>query len=266
MPKDTSLARVQAVQAEEADVIVTECNYDEAVMIAEKTSVENNWVLLQDTAWQGYEKIPACIMEGYFTLLSEFLAQEQELWPTHVFIQAGVGSLAASLVTFLYHCTTKPKPVIAVAEPKEAACYFNSVTIGDGRRHTVYGALPTIMAGLACGKPSMTGWKVLKNSADAFIACSDTIAEQGMRLLANPVGSDRRIISGESGAVTAGLVNEILSNKAFFPLKERLGVDKKSNILLFSTEGDTDPEMYRKIVTIRSRRGWCYDGKKTGNQ
>ncbi len=119
---------------------------------------------------------------------------------------------------------------------------------GKGKPYIVKGDLRTIMAGLACGKPSRCAWEILKECADVFIACSDEIAKQGMRIFANPLGNDSPVISGASGAVTLGLIHCLLTNKKYKSLKNKLDINSDSQILLFSTEGDTDPWYYRKIV------------------
>jgi diaminopropionate ammonia-lyase len=181
-------------------------------------------------------------------LLTEALEQAKGIWPTHVFVQAGVGSLAASLLAFLCSFVQKVKPVFTLVEPEGAPCFFNSIQAGDGKPHRIHGDLKTIMAGLACGKPSQTGWEILKTGTDAFIICSDEIARRGMRILGNPSGDDKHVISGESGAVTLGLVYELLSNARYDDIKDNLHLKKDSKILLFSTEGDTDPEHYPKVV------------------
>ncbi len=120
--------------------------------------------------------------------------------------------------------------------------------MADGKPHAVHGDLDTIMAGLACGEPSEIAWEILQENADAFIACSDQVALKGMRVLGNPLEGDDRVISGESGAVTTGLVYELLNNPMFNELAEQLGLGADSRVLVISTEGDTDPEYYRKVV------------------
>jgi len=248
MPKGSSKARLKAIQDYGAEASIIEGNYDETVLFADRMAKENEWILLQDTSWQGYEIIPAYIMQGYFMLLIEALEQAKGIWPTHVFVQAGVGSLAASLLAFLCSFVQKIKPVFTLVEPVGAPCFFNSIQAGDGKPHRIHGDLKTIMAGLACGKPSQIGWEILKNGTDAFIICSDEIARRGMRILGNPSGDDKHVISGESGAVTLGLVYELLSNARYDDIKDNLHLKSDSKILLFSTEGDTDPEHYRKVV------------------
>ena len=142
----------------------------------------------------------------------------------------------------------KTKPVFVLVEAKGAPCFFKSMEIGDGNPHTVHGDLKTIMAGLACGKPSQTAWEILKAGTNAFVVCTDEIAKKGMRILGNPMENDTRIVSGESGAVTLGLVYSLFHKKENRNLKNRLQLDTNSRILLFSTEGDTDPQHYRKVV------------------
>ena len=248
MPKGTSKARLHAIQNLGAKASILDCNYDEAVDFAEKEAEKNNWALIQDTSFPGYEEIPENIMQGYFTLLTEVMAQGENVDFTHVFVQAGVGSLAGAVLAHLYSLFGKSKPIFVLVEAAGAPCFCKSMKIGDGKPHTVHGDLKTIMAGLACGKPSQIGWDILKAGADAFVACSDEIAKKGMRILGNPMSNDLRIVSGESGAVTLGLVYYLLSDEKNIDLKNNLKIDNNSKILLFSTEGDTDPDHYRKVV------------------
>ena len=248
MPKGSSKARLQAIRLLGARASILDCNYDAAVKFAERTAKKNNWLLIQDTSWPGYEKIPWYIMQGYFTLLTEIISQTENIGLTHVFVQAGVGSFAAAISAFLCNFFKKSRPVFVLVEPEGAPCFFKSIEAGDGRPHTIHGELKTIMAGLACGKPSQIAWEILKTSADASAVCSDEVVKTGMRILGNPMGDDDRIISGESGAVTLGLIYYLLHGKKYMDLKNKLNMDARSKILLFSTEGDTDPQHYREIV------------------
>ena len=248
MPKGTSKPRLHAIQDLGAKASILDCNYDEAVDYAEQKAEKNNWALIQDTSFPGYEEIPENIMQGYFTLLTEVMSQEDNMDFTHIFVQAGVGSLAGAVLAHLCSLFKKSKPVFVLVEAAGAPCFYKSMGIGDGKPHTVHGELETIMAGLACGKPSQIGWEIIKAGTDAFVACSDEVAEKGMRILGNPMGDDTRIVSGESGAVTLGLVYYLLHTKRYKDLKNDLEIDINSKILLFSTEGDTDPEHYREVV------------------
>lgn len=248
MPEGSSKYRLEAIRDFGAEASIIKGNYDDAVRLAAQKALENAWHLVQDTSWTGYEEIPTFIMQGYFTLLIEASQQLERQWPSHVFVQAGVGSLAASLLAFLCHLHDKTRPYFVVVEPTKAACLYESISIDDGNSHAAKGNLDTIMAGLACGEPSKKAWEILKENADAFIACSDDIAIKAMRLLGNPLEGDDRIISGESGAVTTGLVYELLSNPKFGVLAEQIGLKSDSKVLVISTEGDTDPEFYRNVL------------------
>jgi diaminopropionate ammonia-lyase len=248
MPKGSSNIRLKAIQNLGAEASVINGNYDDAVKLAAKQSGEKEWILLQDTSWPGNEEIPTNIMQGYITLLTEAFQQLDGKWPSHIFMQAGVGSLAAALLAFLCGCHDKPRPFFTVVEPTEAACFYKSMIAADGKPHSVKGDMDTIMAGLACGEPSEIAWGILKENADAFIACSDHVSIKGMRVLGNPLEGDDRVISGESGAVTTGLVYELLNNSMFNKFTEQLELGADSRVLVISTEGDTDPEYYRKVV------------------
>jgi len=251
MPKGSSKFRADNIKKENADVIVTDEYYDETVKMAADFAAENNGVLIQDTAWEGNLEIPTWIMQGYSTLIDEVIEQlkmQGESNPTHVFLQAGVGSLAAAIQGYLTIKFGDDRPLTVIIEPHNAACLYKSAKIGDTKPHSVKGTLSTIMAGLACGKPNVIAWKVLRDYADFFTSCSDIIAAKGMRILGNPLLNDPKIISGESGAVSLGLLVEILENDLYSDLKEKMNLSEESQILVFSTEGDTDPDHYRKVV------------------
>ena len=250
LPKGSSEARLKAIQSSGADASITDLNYDDTVLYAEKMGNKNDWVLLQDTSWEGYEEIPRHIMQGYFTLLSEYILQEPEIWPTHIFIQAGVGSLAGGLLAYLYSIAKRPLPLYCVVEPEEAPCLYDSMRINGGEPYRVPGNLPTIMAGLACGEPSHIGLNVLKSQASSFLICSDDVSKKGMRIYGNPLQGDPAMISGESGAVTLGAVFEIMTNEGLQKVRDELNLSGDSTILLVSTEGDTDPDFYRKVVWL----------------
>jgi len=253
MPRGTAQARVQAVASHGAAVSVLDCTYDEAVLKAATDSVDNGWLLIQDTAWPGYEDIPRRIMQGYLTILDEAMEQLQGQIPTHVLVQAGVGSLAGAIQAQLCELLGGGRPVVGVVEPTQAACCYASIAAGTRDPLSVPGDRSTIMAGLACGTPSTIAWNLLRDYTDAFVVCSDEVAETGMRVLAKPRPGDPSLVSGESGAVTAGLLVSILSpasQATFADAVEALMLDVDSRILLLSTEGDTDPTSYNRIVTL----------------
>ncbi|MCI8454562.1 MAG: diaminopropionate ammonia-lyase [Lachnospiraceae bacterium] len=251
MPKGSAAERLGNIRALGADARITDWNYDDTVREAKRLSEEKGWLLVQDTAWEGYEKIPTWIMQGYTTMALEAAEQltAEKIRPTHIFLQAGVGAMAGAVTGFFmdYYGTGK-RPVIAVVEPDQADCIFRTAKASDGKLHFVTGEMNSMMAGLCCGEPCTIGWKILEAYADHFISISDRIAAKGMRLLAKPMGIDPLIVSGESGAATIGTVAEILENGAYAQLKEKLGLDETSQILCISTEGDTDKENYCRIV------------------
>ena len=247
MPKGTSQFRLEAIRSHGARAEITELNYDETVLFSAQQAKKNAWVLLQDSSWEGYKTVPKHIMQGYFSLVSE-VEDQTMAWPTHVLAQAGVGSFAASIFSY-FLASPKPTPKLILVEPTGAACYFNSIHIGDGNPHLTK-ELNTMMAGLSCGQPSILAWDIIKSNCDAFVVCQDQVAIKGMQLLANPASNDAVVISGESGAVPVGLVDEVCTNQKYSLVKERLKFDSGSKILVFSTEGDTDPKVYKQLVKL----------------
>ncbi|MEA5083131.1 MAG: diaminopropionate ammonia-lyase [Lachnospiraceae bacterium] len=247
MPKGSSLERLENIRAEGSEASITDMNYDEAVRLASKMAEEKGWIMVQDTAWEGYTNIPEWIIQGYATMAYEAHNQLSER-PTHIFIQAGVGSVASAVTGFFSSVYGKDCPIITVVEPNKSDCLFRTAQADDGKLHFVTGDMDTIMAGLACGEPCSIGWNVLKDYADNFISCPDYVAAKGMRILGSPLKGDRSIISGESGAVSVGCVAEIMKKPAYAAIKKALKLDSNSKVLCFSTEGDTDKDSYRAIV------------------
>lgn len=247
MPKGSSSERLANIQAEGADASITDLNYDEAVRLAHSQAEQKGWVMVQDTAWEGYEDIPLWIMQGYGTMGYEAYMQLREK-PTHIFLQAGVGSLAGAVTGFFSAVYGEERPIITIVEPNKADCLYRTAEADDGKLHFVTGEMNTIMAGLACGEPCSIGWNVLRDYADFFISCPDYSAAQGMRILGNPAKGDAKVISGESGASAFGCVAEIMRDPRLTGLKETLKLDETSRVLFFSTEGDTDKDSYKSIV------------------
>ena len=251
MPKGTAPERLENVRRQGAQASILDCNYDGCVHLAERHAQENGWILTQDTAWDGYEEIPTRIMQGYTTIAREIdaqLAEMGEAMPTHILLQAGVGSFAAAMLGYYAAKLGDARPVSVIVEPNAADCILRTARADDGQLRFVTGDMPTIMAGLACGEPSTVSWRILDAYADAFLAMPDSAAAGGMRMLGNPLPGDARIISGESGASTAGALREIMVNPALTELRERLNFGPGARVLLISTEGDTDRENYRRIV------------------
>ena len=252
MPKGSAKMRFDAIAREGADVTITELNYDDAVRLANKGAEDYGWIMVQDTAWDGYEEIPLWIMQGYSTIINEVIEQLKEMGdekPTHVFLQAGVGSFAGAVQGYLAHLYGDDRPITVICEPHGANCIYKSMAANDGNPHNVSGDLTTIMAGLACGEPNTISWKILRDNSDFSVSCDDEIAARGMRVLSSPLGDDARVISGESGAVGLGLFTVLSEKKEeFAELMKELKIDENSKILCISTEGDTDVEGYRNVV------------------
>ena len=252
MPKGSTETRLQNILNENAVATIETVNYDECVRKAAAAAAKTaNGIVVQDTAWEGYEEIPSWIMQGYGTMAmeaSEQLSQSGCDRPTHVFIQAGVGSLAGAVQGYFANKYPHNPPIVVVVEAAAAACLYKGAVAGDGSIRIVDGDMPTIMAGLACGEPNTISWDILKNHVHTFVSCPDWTAVLGMRMLAAPIKGDGQVISGESGAVTFGLLASLMMNDDYKDLRESLALKKDSRVLLFSTEGDTDPERYRNIV------------------
>ena len=252
MPKGTTRTRFDNIAKEGAEVTIEEMNYDDCVrMAAAEAAKTEHGIIVQDTAWDGYEEIPSWIMQGYGTLVLEADKQLKENGverPTHVFVQAGVGSLAGAVVGYFAHKYKENPPVMVVCEASAADCLYRSAAQADGNLVNVTGDLQTIMAGLACGEGNTIGWDILKNHVTVFASCPDWMSAKATRIYANPLESDPHIVSGESGSVPLGLVYTALHDEDAKDLKEALKLDENSNILVISTEGDTDPIRYREIV------------------
>ncbi|WP_128424978.1 diaminopropionate ammonia-lyase [Gudongella oleilytica] len=251
MPKGSSLERLENIRAEGADASITDLNYDDAVRKANGIAEDNGWVMVQDTAWAGYEDIPTWIIQGYSTMGYEAFEQLKAIGeekPTHIFLQAGVGSMAAAITGLFSSIYGEDRPIITIVEPNKADCLYRTAEANDGQLRVVSGDMDTIMAGLACGEPCTIGWEILKDYTDFFISCPDFTAAEGMRMMGNPPRGDEKVISGESGAATLGCVAEIMTNENLAWMREKLQLNESSRVLFFSTEGDTDKKSYQDIV------------------
>ena len=247
MPHGTAPERLENIRALGARAEIIDGNYDDAVRLARDHAAKRCWILVQDTALDGDTDIPARIMQGYGTMGLE--AYDQLPWkPTHLFLQAGVGSMAGAMAGLFADLYGGERPVTVIVEPHAADCIFRTAKADDGRLHFAGGSLDTIMAGLACGEPCSLGWDVLADHADHFLSCPDFTAAKGMRILGNPWGDDDRVISGESGAAAFGCAAEIMTDPAYADIRAALGLGADSRVLFFSTEGATDTENYRNIV------------------
>jgi len=229
--------RIDAIARYGAAVHVVPGTYDDAVRMAAAEAEKHGWFIVSDTSWPGYTEIPRDIMQGYRVMAEEALDQWPDAPPTHVFIQGGVGGVAAA-VSVSVRTRLDPAPSLIVVEPERAACLLASAAAGTPT--PAGGSLDTIMAGLACGEPSLIAWQELDRAAAAFLAIPDAAAVQAMRRLAQ-----EGIVSGESGA--AGLAGLLLA--AGDPAgRAALALGPESRVLAFSTEGATNPDLYARLM------------------
>ena len=241
MPRGTVEVRAQAIRdAGSATVKIADMNYDDCVKYTARLAAENHWHLIQDTSWTGYEKIPAQIMLGYSTLAYEALRQMHYQRPTHIFLQAGVGSMAGAVAAVFAEVFKDNPPRITIVEPIEVACFYETMRIGDGKIYSATGNGQTMMAGLNCATPCDLAWKILRHYAADTAIISDDVAADAMRVLA-----EHKIISGESGCAGFALANAALNSE---DLRRALELDEQSIIFVINTEGDTDPDNYKKIL------------------
>jgi diaminopropionate ammonia-lyase len=235
-----SQARVDAIARYGAEVRRVPGTYDGAVREAARQAEENGWFVVSDTSYPGYTEVPRDVMQGYRLMADEAADQWKDEPPTHVFVQGGVGGVAAA-VSIQVRARFSPTPALIVVEPDRAACLLASAELGEPT--AVPGNLDTVMAGLACGEPSLLAWQELERAAAAFMAIPDEAVVPCMQMLAG-----RGVESGESGV--AGLAGCLLA--AGDPAaREVLGLGAASRVLLFSTEGATDPDLYRKLIGSR---------------
>jgi len=253
MPKGTTAARLENIRRLGQQAEITPWNYDDTVRWVASQAKTRNWEVVQDTAWEGYVDVPRWIMQGYSTVARETLAQLSQVRPTHVFLQAGVGAFAAVLAALVLDHFGSNAPQVVILEASAAGCFYES--IGSGTKTAIAGDLNTIMAGLACGEPNPLAWDILQEAGFAFLSVPDEAAAHGMRVLGNPLAGDERIVSGESGAVGPGALGWLTQKPEYADLKATLGLGPESRVLCFSTEGDTDPKMYRDVVWEGAYRG-----------
>jgi diaminopropionate ammonia-lyase len=228
VPRGTATARIEGIGSEGAEVVVHPGDYDDAVRAAAALASPTH-VVISDTAWPGYEQVPAWVIEGYATIaeeLAEELAALGEAPPTVAVAQIGVGAFAAGLVRALTPFGTR---VLAV-EPVTAACLAPSLAAGEPR--PAAGALDSIMAGLNCGEVSPVAWPDLLAGVEAVVTVSDDDARAATRML-----YEHGMATGESGA--AGLAGLLHAPDLLRP---------DDRVLVVCTEGVTDPKAFAEIV------------------
>ncbi|MFD2204249.1 diaminopropionate ammonia-lyase [Kiloniella antarctica] len=255
VPASCSQERIDAIKEFDAEVIQTDLSYDDTVRLCANFAQQNNHQVISDTSWNEYIEIPAQIMRGYSLIAQEAILEyftrafRKAIPPSHVFIQAGVGGLAAAITGYLWDLMAEKRPIIVVVEPENAACLYASAAEGiltkaSGDKET--GEVHTIMAGLDCGEASPIAWKILSKGADFFMTVPDDITGPTMKLLAKSPFTDPTIIAGESSI--AGLAALIMA-ASHDETRQALGLSPDSRILLINSEGAMDQTLYQKLVT-----------------
>lgn len=242
-----SEGRETAIASFGAEIVRTPGNFDNSVRIAKETAEREGWFVVSDTSYAGYREIPTDVMQGYGVMtleaLDQFQSQTGGALPSHVFLQTGVGGMAASVAARLYQFCGENPPKIVLADPRESACWYESIKAG---RPTAFeGDLETIMAGLACGEVSLIAWDCLEKSVEGVVLVDDDEAEECMRRLAAGVAGDAPVVAGESAVAGLAALLSVAKDEA---AREKLGLGPESRVLLFGTEGATDPEVYERIV------------------
>ncbi len=241
---EVSAVRKQAMEAYGATVVRVNGNYDESVRQAAADAAERGWHVVSDTSYPGYTELPQRVMAGYGLMVDEVLDQlPPDQLPTHVFIQGGVGGLAAAVCARFWQRLGDHRPRTVIAEPDQADCLYRSAL--HQKPVAVHITEESIMAGLSCGEVSQLAWNVLHHGANDFITIEDSLIGPTMRALAEGLGGAAPIVGGESGV--AGLA-ALIAVGADPSLAAALGLDSGSRILLLGTEGATDPEIYRDLV------------------
>ena len=239
---EVSAGREQAIEDLGATVVRVDGDYDASVAICRDEALENGWIVVSDTSWDGYTEIPRDVMAGYGVMFSEIVDQMGSA-PSHAFVQGGVGGLAAAASASLRQLWGREAPRIVVVEPEYAACLFECAARGTVT--VVEIEAETIMAGLSCGEPSPLAWDVLAGGAADFLTISDGLIPPTMRRLARPRSGDPAIEGGESGV--AGLAALIEAGRSEL-LRESIGLTSESEVLLIGTEGVTDPQIFAEIL------------------
>ncbi len=237
-----SEGRKDAIAQYGAQVVRTAGNYDDAVRQADLDAKQHGRFVISDTSYPGYMDVPRDVMQGY-QLMVEEAAQQLPECPTHIFVQAGVGGLAAAVCGYFWERDAGDRPIYVVVEPDKADCLTQSAKAGE--LTAVTGDIDTLMAGLACGEVSHLAWEILEKGTDAFCVIPDEAAVAAMRLMAHPLGNDPVIVAGESAvAGVAAAIAACQSDAA----KQTLGLTADSRILFFGSEAATDPVLYEQLV------------------
>lgn len=248
-PENMAATRKKAIEAEGAKVVVVRGHYDAAVERMAQDAGQNGWHIISDTAWPGYEQIPLWIMTGYQTIFYEAdMALAEDEKPDVVLVQAGVGGLAAAAAAYYAQKYGSSGPRLVCVEPLDADCLLESIVSGNGEMANATGTQNSIMSGLNCGTPSSLAWPFVKTRFYSFLAIDDGWAAQAMRALYHPVSGDQRVVAGESGAAGLAGLFALREEAALHTAWEQTGLSESATVMVINTEGDTEPDNFRKIV------------------
>ena len=239
---EVSEGRAKALRQYGADVIRVEGDYDDSVNIAREQANEHGWFVVSDTSWEGYTEPPRDVMAGYGVLVDE-IATQIDAPPTHVFVQGGVGGLAAAVFARLSQIYGDDAPRMIVVEPELAACLFASAKVGTPRSVNI--EEETWMGGLSCGEPSEMAWQVLRETASDFVTVPESLVKPSLKILAEPLGGDAPIAAGESAIAGLAALLAIMQNTK---RATALGLSEQSRVLLIGSEGITDSETYAAVM------------------
>ncbi len=234
--------RSKAIEKLGADVVKVKGNYENSLLECIKQSTENNWQIIQDVAWKDYMLVPTLNMAGYTVMMKEIIDQIKNENITHVFLQAGVGGMAGAMIAGAARYL-KNIPKMIIVEPDSAACVMESIKTGKIEKINI--TRESIMGGMSCSEPSLVPWKILKSSVNSCISLPDDDIGKAMKLFANKSFGEDKIIAGENSV--PGVISLIASCNDQ-DVKNKLGLDSASNVLLIGCEGDTDQEIYQKLL------------------
>ena len=243
LPGPVSEGRERAIAAHGADIVRIAGSYDEAVEACADEAQARGWLLVSDTSHAGGDEAPSRVMHGYAMLVDEIRDALSGAVPTHLFVQAGVGGLAAAVIGAFRQDLKSDSPKGVVVEPTTADCLYQSAV--NGKPSPASGDLDTVMACLAAAEVSPLAWQVLAQGAFAFMALDDDGATDAMRFAAAPIGGDPPLVLGESGAASLGGLMAVAGDAE---AREALGLSEASRVLVIGSEGATDPDIYRRIV------------------
>lgn len=240
---DVSRYREEKMAEYGADVRRISGNYDDSLKEAAKAALQHDWIIVSDNSYEGYLEIPKHVTAGYTVMLSEAVSQLNGSIPSHVFVQGGCGGLASSVCGYFWDLWLDKRPRIIVVEPEQANCLQMSAL--QGEMVVVGGRLETMMAGLACGEVSPLAWEILSSGANDFITLPEKFVPLAMRTLAKGAHEDPSIEAGESAVAGVGALLALANDSDG---RGALGLTQKSTVLVFGTEGATDPELYKKLI------------------